>query len=142
MPGLKDDRFTPSGIAVAVNDPASDKGTDALERHFGSDYASYPSAEPDGRGDSEDGVDPGAVDGPVVIDVMGSDGALQSLRIKPRIFLGLMKRLDHPVVAHYKRRLGKHVYFAHCGDFIVETRSRQALDLTGIGEASDDFTRG
>lgn len=66
-----------------------------------------------------------------LVDVMGGDGALQSLRVKPAVFLKLLDRLEHPMVAHHKRRLGTHSYFAYCGGFIIETSTRRPLSFPG-----------
>lgn len=35
------------------------------------------------------------------------------------------------MVAHHKRRLGTHSYFAYCGGFIVETSTRRPLSFPG-----------
>lgn len=64
-----------------------------------------------------------------MVDVMGGDGALQSLRVKPAVFLKLLDRLDNPMVAHHKRLLGSHSYFAYCSGFIIETSTRHPLSF-------------
>lgn len=96
------------------------------------DKGRFEKIEAAGPRNDEGGAEEGsgkAAGGPVVIEVMGNEGSPQSLRVKPATFLSLVERLDHPVVAHYKTRFGKHVYFVYCGDFIIEARTRRALDL-------------
>jgi|GEM_PF-319659 len=129
MPGLEDDRFSSNGVSAPVNGSVLNKDSAGIRYEFGS--SSVPSyADSEEQYAESEGHDPVPVAEPILIDVMGSEGALESLRVKPSIFTSLLKHLDHPVIAHYKRRFGKHVYFAYRGDFIVETRSRHALDLS------------
>ena len=66
-----------------------------------------------------------------LVDVMGGGGDLQSLRVKPAVFIKLLERVEYPLVAHHKRRWGIHSYFAYCGGFIIETSSRRALSFPG-----------
>lgn len=136
MPGLED-RLSSNGVSTPVNGSVLKHKSNGFRYEFGSNpVPSFVDSEE--QYDVSERLDPVTGDGPILIDVMGSEGALQSLRVKPSIFISLLKRLDHPVIAHYKRRFGKHVYFAYRGDFIVETRTRRPLDLDTGPESMEE----
>ncbi|MGA7964883.1 MAG: cupin domain-containing protein [Gammaproteobacteria bacterium] len=108
-----------------------------LESKGGDELSPKPS---DSTGRSTEAATPGyslidtsaqSTTGLCLVDVMGGEGALQSLRVKPAVFLKLLDRLEHPMVAHHKRRLGTHSYFAYCGGFIIETSTRRPLGFPG-----------
>lgn len=124
MPGLKDDGYSYNGFSLPLQKVALRTEVEDRKPEFekAGDVPLF-------NREQETVAEEQKHDGPLVVDVMGGDGALQSLRVKPSIFLGLLNRLDHPVVAHHKRRFGKHTYFAYCGDFIIETRTTRPLAL-------------
>lgn len=71
---------------------------------------------------------------PYVMDTEIGRQSPGRLKVRPEVFVGLIDRLDHPMIAHYQRPLGAHVYTVQCGAFVVQTRSTGKLSFL---DASD-----
>lgn len=68
-------------------------------------------------------------DEPFVVDVTGGKQPRQTLKVRPAVFIGLIDRLDHPLIAHSRRPLGGHLYTVQCGAFVVQTKSPEKLSF-------------
>lgn len=67
-------------------------------------------------------------DVPFVIDTNGGKRSPQILRVRPPVFVRLIERLDHPIVAHQNWPAGGHIYTVQCGVFAVQTLSPEILE--------------